>query len=86
MPPSYRLQVITPQGKVYQDEIVHALIPGEDGFIGILAHHAPYVTSSPGGRLEVRQKNGQDKKFVVGSGFFEVAHNEATFLTQSFET
>ncbi len=84
MPPSYQLQVITPQGAAYTGEAVHSLVPAEDGWVGILAHHAPYVTSSPGGRFEVREKDGREKKFKVGLGFFEMVKNQATFLTQSF--
>jgi F-type H+-transporting ATPase subunit epsilon len=84
MQPSYHIQVVTPQGQAYQGEVVHVLVPGEDGFFGVLAHHAPFVASSPGGRVEIREKGGQEKKFIAGMGFFEVAGNEAVFLTQSF--
>ena len=63
--PYYQLNVITPQGTSYTGEIIHALVPAEDGFVGVLANHAPYVTSSPGGRFEVREKNGQEKRFKV---------------------
>lgn len=85
--PSYHLAIITPHGITYSGDVVHTLVPAEDGFVGVLANHAPYVTSSPGGRLEVREINavgGSVKKFTVGIGFFEVSHNKATFLTQSF--
>ena len=85
MLPFYRLQIITPHGTAYQGEVIHSLIPAEDGFVGVLANHAPYVTSSPGGRFEVKEKDGQEKKFDVGSGFFEVAKNQATFLVESFK-
>ena len=84
MSASYTLELITPQGVGYKTEAVHALVPAEDGFVGVLANHAPYVTSSPGGRFEVREKGGSEKKFRVGPGFFEIAKNQATFLTQSF--
>ena len=84
MQTSYQLEVITPQGSAYNGEVVHSLIPAENGFVGVLANHAPYVTSSPGGRFEVREKTGAEKKFTVGEGFFEMAHNHATFLTRSF--
>ena len=84
MRPFYRIRIITPKGVAYTGEVVHTLVPAEDGFVGVLANHAPYVTSSAGGRLEMTETNGQEKKFQVGSGFFEVAHNQATFLTQSF--
>ena len=80
----YKLEVITPQGVAYSGEVIHTLLPAENGFVGVLANHAPFVTSSSGGRLEVREKDGAEKKFKVGLGFFEVAHNKATFLVQSF--
>ncbi len=81
---TYKLQVLTPQGLAYQGEAIHTLVPGEDGFVGVLANHAPYVTSSAVGRFEVREASGTEKKFQAGPGFFEVAFNQATFLTQSF--
>ena len=81
---TYHIEVITPQGPAYSGEIVHSFIPAENGFVGVLANHAPYVTSSPGGRFEVREAGGAEKKFHVGEGFFEVAHNKASFLTRSF--
>ncbi len=84
MQPSYHLRVVTPQGIAYQGEVEHALIPAEDGFVGVLANHSPYITSSSGGRFEVREKDGLEKKFKAGTGFFEVAKNQATFLVQSF--
>ena len=82
--PSYELQVLTPQGPALTARVVHTLVPAEDGSVGVLANHAPYVTSSPGGRFEIREDNGAEKKFKAGPGFFEVAHNKASFLTQSF--
>ena len=85
MPASYNIQIVTPQGIALTAQVVHALVPGEDGFVGVLANHAPYVTSSPGGRFEIREPGGVEKKFKVGPGFFEVARNQASFLTQSFE-
>ena len=83
MRPFYNIQIITPQGMQYTGKAVHSLIPAEDGFVGVLANHAPYVTSSPGGWFEVDEKDGAKKKFKVGVGFFEVAGNQATLLTQS---
>ena len=81
---AYKLDIITPQGIAYSGEVVHTLLPAEDGLVGVLANHAPYVTSSPGGPLQIREAGGTEKKFQIGVGFFEVAHNKATFLTQSF--
>lgn len=83
MTPSYSLKIITPQGTAYEGHAVHALIPTGNGFAGVLAHHAPYLVSSTGGKLVVRENSGSEKTFQVGSGFFEVNRNQAIFLTQS---
>ena len=83
MSPSFDFKVITPKGVAYEGQVVHALLPGDNGFVGVLANHAPYITSSSGGRLELREKDGSEKKFHVTEGFFEVAHNRATFFTQN---
>lgn len=79
----FHLKIITPQGIAYEDDVVHLRLPDERGFIGVLAHHAPLITSSPGGRVEIRLKDGQEKKFEIGPGFFEVVKNQATFLVEA---
>lgn len=84
MLPYYTLKIVTPQGVQYHGEVVHTLLPGEIGFAGVLAYHAPFAASSAGGRLEIQEKTGETKKFKIGPGFFEVRDNEATLLTQSF--
>jgi F-type H+-transporting ATPase subunit epsilon len=84
MAATFQLKVVTPQGAAYEGTAVHVRIPNEDGFVGILANHAPYVTSSPGGPLEIREPGGSQKTYTTGVGFFEIAHNQAIFLTQSF--
>lgn len=83
MAASYTLQILTPQESAYEGEVIHACIPVEDGLIGVLAHHAPYISSSPGGKLVLREKNGSERSFKIGPGFFEVASNRAFLLTQS---
>ena len=82
-PSSYSLKIITPQGTAYEGTVVHTFLPTENGFAGVLAHHAPYLTSSKGGKLVARETSDTEKSFQVGQGFFEVSHNSAVFLTQS---
>lgn len=83
--PHYTIKVITPQGTAYTGEVTHSRIPVKNGSIGVLANHAPLVVSSAGGDLEVRDTKGKEAVYQVGAGFFEVSHNHAIFLTQSFE-
>lgn len=80
---AYQLKIITPQGIAYEGTVVHTFLPTEDGFAGVLAHHAPYLVSSKGGKMTARESNGLEKNFRVGPGFFEVNHDQAVFLTQT---
>ncbi|MFH1799744.1 MAG: F0F1 ATP synthase subunit epsilon [Candidatus Omnitrophota bacterium] len=83
MPASYSLKIITPQGIAYDGTVFHTFLPTENGFVGVLAHHAPYLVSSKGGKMAVKENNGLQKDFQVGPGFFEVNHDQAVFLTQT---
>lgn len=80
----FKLKVLTPQGGAYEANAIHVRLPNDDGFVGILANHAPYVTSSPGGFLEVQEAGSGVQIFKIGPGFFEIAENKAIFLTQTF--
>lgn len=86
MATAYSLKIITPQEIAYEETVVHTFLPTEQGFAGILAHHAPYLVSSKGGEMRIRETSGVEKTFRVGPGFFEVNHNQAVFLTQSCQT
>lgn len=83
MPASYQLKIVTPQGVAYEGTVFHTFLPAENGFVGVLAHHAPYLVSSRGGKLVVKESIGLEKDFTVGPGFFEVNHDQAVFLTQT---
>jgi len=86
MAATYSLKIITPQGTAYEGTVVHTFLPTENGFVGVLAHHAPYLVSSKGGRMAVKESIGLEKNFQVGPGFFEANHDQAVFLTQTCST
>ena len=65
-------------------DVRHARVPVDSGSVGVLANHAPYITFSVGGNLIMDDANGIQKTFLVGKGFFTVAQNKASFLTESF--
>ena len=83
MSATYSLKIITPQGIAYEGTVVHTSLPTESGFVGVLAHHAPYLVSSKGGKIVAKESIGLEKDFQVGPGFFEVNHDQAVFLTQT---
>jgi len=68
---TYPLSIITPNGKVFGGEVEGCVAPGSEGSFGILAQHAPLVTSLNAGILTVKQ-NTQEIYFAISSGICEV--------------
>ncbi|HLF85628.1 MAG TPA: F0F1 ATP synthase subunit epsilon, partial [Nitrospiria bacterium] len=71
--------------KVFEDSVISIVVPGEAGYLGVLADHAPLVTTIRMGRLEVTDRSGQRTSWKISSGFLEVVNNSATILTEEIE-
>jgi F-type H+-transporting ATPase subunit epsilon len=84
--PVYTLGVVTPERKVYEGTIVSLRAPGGSGYLGVLANHAPLVTTLVPGKLTVREEGGAERVFAVSGGFLEVADNVAVLLADSAES
>lgn len=85
MAATYKLKILTPNRKALDTEVVSIVAPGEAGYLGVLANHAPLITTLRAGRLQVRFAEGRETGYHVGSGILKVADNEAIVLTESVE-
>lgn len=80
-----RLEIVTPEKKVFSDEIDQVSLPTPDGEITVLPHHIPLVTQVKPGELTIK-KNDKITHFVTGSGFVEVTGKTISILTDIAET
>ena len=69
--PNFPLSIITPQGKIFEDQVGFVKAPGAEGSLGILKNHAPIVVMLKKGVLELDYNNAR-KTFMIESGFLEV--------------
>lgn len=81
----YKLEIFTQEKKAFSAEVTAITLPGEDGYLGVLAHHAPLITVLGEGKLTVRQGQ-QTSEFHLSGGFLEVHENKATILTDRLDT
>ncbi|MGI6492397.1 MAG: F0F1 ATP synthase subunit epsilon [Peptococcaceae bacterium] len=81
---SLRLEIVTPQKKVFSEDVDFLVAPGADGELGILPGHAPLITSLNIGILRIQQGN-QWFKIVVTGGFLEVRASRVTVLATTAE-
>ncbi len=78
----FQLQVYTRERKVLEERVESIIVPALNGYLGVLAHHAPLIAALGEGKLTVRK--GTDERFFhIAGGFLEVRDNIATLLVDS---
>ena len=77
----FRLSIVTPEKTFYEEEIASLVVPGTEGYLGVLSHHAPLITALKPGMIEFREV----RITAVSGGFLEVSHNVATLLADAVE-
>jgi len=66
-----KLEIVTPEAKVYADTIDSVVIPTVEGEIGILPGHIPLLTQVENGELRV-MKGAELQRLAVGGGFAQI--------------
>ena len=84
MAESIHLEVVTPSGPVVSEDVDIVSAPGYGGDFGVLANHAPFLSTIKIGSLVYKQ-DGKDNYLMVSGGFCEVSNNKITFLVESAE-
>ncbi len=83
MAATFKLSILTPERTVFEGEVDYVQVPGTEGYLGVLAHHAALVTGLATGTLTLRHPGGTQEQMQVQGGFFEVSHNRATVLADA---
>ena len=81
----FRLSIVTPEKTFYEEEISSLVVPGTEGYLGVLSHHAPLITALKPGMIEFRDADDKVRITAVSGGFLEVSHNVATLLADAVE-
>ncbi len=66
---------------IYEGQATSLVVPGELGFLGVLADHAPLAAKLSGGKIILRTPQGDTRVINSSStGFLQVLRNQATLL------
>ena len=76
----YKVEVVTPDGPAFSGEAEIVVVPGSAGELGVLANHAPLISSLKPGRMHLTDAEGQRIEWATAEGFIEVRKNEALVL------
>jgi F-type H+-transporting ATPase subunit epsilon len=80
MAETLKLEIVTPDGKAYSDDVEMVTLTGVQGEMGILPQHIRLMTKMVPGELVVR-KGGRDLFVAVGGGLVEVTGTRVSILT-----
>jgi F-type H+-transporting ATPase subunit epsilon len=81
----FTFRLVTPQRLLFEGPALSVQAPGSEGYLGILANHAPLITALKPGKLEVKDPKGIVTTYAVSGGFLEVSDNRASVLADSAE-
>ena len=79
-----RLEIVTPERAVLTDDVDMVIAPASEGYVGILPHHAPLLTTLGPGELRIK-KGGVETSLAVFGGFMDVRPDRVIILTDAAE-
>ncbi|HEY2328224.1 MAG TPA: F0F1 ATP synthase subunit epsilon [Verrucomicrobiae bacterium] len=80
MAATLKLEIVTPEAKIFSDDVELVSFTGADGDMGIYPEHMPLMTQLVAGEIIVR-KDAEDIYIVVGDGFVQVTGDRVAILT-----
>ena len=78
---AFQCFVVTPEQQVLDESIVQAIIPGDDGLLGVLTDRAPLLMKLGMGPLRIDRTNGQSSLYFISGGVAQMKDNKLTIVT-----
>ena len=75
-----KLEIVTPDSKIYSEDVEMVTLPGIEGELGIFPMHVPLMTQVVAGEV-IARKNAQDYYLAIGGGFVEITGERVAILT-----
>jgi len=76
------LEIVTPERLAYSDTVDSVQLPGVEGELGVLPHHAPLVSMLGVGELRIR-KAGAEESFAIAGGFLQVRPDRVVVMAET---
>jgi|SRR5688572_24272945 F-type H+-transporting ATPase subunit epsilon len=84
MAKTFKLEIVTPEKLVFSEDIVSLVVPAEEGYLGVLAGHAPLLASLKPGEIKIK-RDGGETLYATSGGFMEVLPKKTSILCESAE-
>jgi F-type H+-transporting ATPase subunit epsilon len=78
------LEIVTSEKTIFSGEVDQVTVPGGGGVMGVLANHAPVLSTLKPGELRIKIGNTVEE-YAIGGGFIDINNNKVTILADSAE-
>ena len=75
-----KLQIVTPEAKVLEEDVDFVQLPGAEGDLGVFPQHETLITELVAGELHIR-KGGKTRVMAIGEGFAEITATSIGIIT-----
>ncbi|MDO8682132.1 MAG: F0F1 ATP synthase subunit epsilon [Armatimonadota bacterium] len=83
---TFRLEIVTPERVVIADDTITSVVaPGSEGYLGVMANHAPLLTELMVGQVDIRRSDDSETGVATSGGFMEVSANRVIILADTAE-
>ncbi|BCD67783.1 ATP synthase F1 subunit epsilon [Nitratiruptor sp. YY09-18] len=77
-----RLEIVTPEGLIFDQDVKSVTFPGEEGEFGVLPGHASLLSLLKPGVIEIELPDGKKESIVINWGHVKVDENKAVALVE----
>jgi F-type H+-transporting ATPase subunit epsilon len=84
MPDAFKFELVSPAKLLVSGQVEQVIVPGSEGEMTVLAHHAPLLTTLKPGLLDIGfPGGGEHQRYFVRGGFAEVSPAGLTVLAET---
>jgi F-type H+-transporting ATPase subunit epsilon len=83
MAEAFQFELVSPERLLVSEKVESVVIPGSEGEMTVMAHHAPVMTTIKPGVVTVNLVGGETERYVVFGGFADILPGGCTLLAES---
>jgi F-type H+-transporting ATPase subunit epsilon len=83
MAEAFQFELVSPERLLVSEQVESVVIPGAEGEMTVMAHHAPVMTTIKPGVVTVKPASGAEERYVVFGGFADILPSGCTLLAES---
>ena len=83
MAEAFQFELVSPERLLVSEQVESVVIPGAEGEMTVMAHHAPVMTTIKPGVVALKTAAGKEERYVVFGGFADIVPSGCTLLAES---